>query len=47
MAETCAGLEWEAIYGAFQDREITAGGKAALAASAARHCAWVERMVEP
>ena len=27
----CAGLEWEAIYGAFHEREIAAGGKAALA----------------
>jgi hypothetical protein len=47
MAARCAGLEWDAIYGAFQEREIVTGGKAALARSAARYCAWVERMVEP
>ena len=47
MADYCAGLDWDAIYGAFHEREITAGGKAALATSAARYCAWVERMVEP
>ena len=47
MAAHCLGLPWEAIYGAFHEREITAGGKAALARSAARYRAWVERMVAP
>jgi hypothetical protein len=47
MAARCAALEFDAIYGAFEGREITQGGKAALARSAERYCAWVERMVEP
>ncbi|TCZ57850.1 MBL fold metallo-hydrolase [Roseicella aquatilis] len=47
MAARCLALEWEAIYGAFEAREITTGGRAALARSAARYRAWVERMVEP
>ena len=34
MAGHCDGLEWDAIYGAFHEREIVAGGKAALARSA-------------
>ena len=41
------GVAWEAIYGAFLEREIVADGKAALARSAERYGAWVERMVEP
>jgi hypothetical protein len=47
MADRCAALEFEAIYGAFHEREIIAGAKPALAASAARYCAWVAGMVEP
>ncbi|MDN3568289.1 MBL fold metallo-hydrolase [Paeniroseomonas aquatica] len=47
MAAHCDRLAFEAIYGAFHEREIVAGGKAALAKSAARYCAWIEGMVEP
>ncbi len=47
IAARCAGLEFEAIYGAFHEREITRGAQAAIARSAERYCAWVERMVEP
>jgi len=47
MAALCAGLEFDAIYGAFHEREIVAGAKVALATSAARYCAWVAGMVEP
>ncbi|MCO6416949.1 MBL fold metallo-hydrolase [Siccirubricoccus sp. KC 17139] len=47
MAAYCEGLGFDAIYGAFQEREIVAGAKAALAKSAARYCAWVSGMVEP
>jgi hypothetical protein len=47
MAEYCADLPFEAIYGAFHEREILSGGKAALAKSAARYAAWVAGMVEP
>jgi hypothetical protein len=47
MAAYCARLEFDAIYGAFHEREIVAGGQAALAKSAARYCAWVAGMVEP
>lgn len=34
---------FEAIYGAFWGRTIPTGGKGALAASAERHVAWIER----
>jgi hypothetical protein len=47
MATYCDALEFDAIYGAFHEREIVAGGKTALAASAARYSAWVSGMVEP
>jgi hypothetical protein len=47
MAARCAALEFDAVYGAFEDREIATGGKAAIARSADRYCAWAERMVEP
>jgi hypothetical protein len=47
MAAYCDALAFDAIYGAFHEREIAAGGKAALARSAARYCAWVAGMVEP
>lgn len=47
MAARCAALEFDAIYGAFHEREIETGAKAALARSAARYCAWVAGMVEP
>jgi hypothetical protein len=45
MAERCAALEFDAIFGAFHEREIVTGGKPALARSAERYCAWAERMV--
>ena len=47
MAARCAALEFDAVYGAFEGREIATGGKAAVARSADRYCAWAERMVEP
>jgi hypothetical protein len=47
MAAYCDRLAFDAIYGAFQEREIVAGAKAALAKSAARYCAWTAGMVEP
>jgi hypothetical protein len=47
MAEQCGRLAFDAIYGAFHEREIVTGAKAALARSAARYCAWVEGMAEP
>ncbi len=47
MAARCAALEWDALYGAFPEREIACDGKRALAQSAERYCAWVERMPEP
>lgn len=47
MAERCAALPFDAIHGAFADRDIVAGGKEALARSAERHCAWAERMQAP
>ncbi|MBL6457091.1 MBL fold metallo-hydrolase [Belnapia sp. T6] len=47
MAAACGALEFDAIYGAFHEREITTGAKAALARSAKRYCAWVAGMVEP
>lgn len=47
MAARCAGLPFDAIHGAFADRDIVAGGKAALARSAERHCAWAERTQAP
>ena len=47
MAARCAALDFEAIYGAFHEREITQGARAAISRSAERYCAWVERMVEP
>jgi hypothetical protein len=34
---------YDSIYGAFWDRVIPCGGKAAVAASVARHIAWLER----
>src|SRR3712207_7025701 len=37
----CAALPFDAIHGAFADRDIMAGGKAALARSAERYRAWV------
>jgi hypothetical protein len=42
MAARCAALDFDAIHGAFADRDIPSGGKAALARSAERYCAWVE-----
>ncbi|WP_149537958.1 MBL fold metallo-hydrolase [Siccirubricoccus phaeus] len=47
MAAYCAGLAFDAIYGAFHEREIVTGAKAALAKSAARYCAWATEMVAP
>jgi hypothetical protein len=47
MAARLAPLPFEAIYGAFQEREILQDGQGALARSAARYRAWTERMVEP
>jgi hypothetical protein len=47
MAERCTGLEFDAMHGAFADRDIPTGGKAVLARSAERYCAWVAGMVEP
>ena len=47
MAAYCAGLELEAIYGAFHEREIAAGGKAALATAPRATAPGCERMVEP
>ncbi len=47
MARYCDRLAFDAIYGAFQEREIVTGAKAALARSAERYCAWASQMVEP
>ena len=47
MAARCAALPFEAIYGAFHEREILRDGQGALARSAARYRAWTERMVTP
>ena len=47
LAERCATLEFDSIWGAFQAREIETGGKAALARSAERYCRWAGGMVEP
>ena len=47
MAGICAGLEFEAIYGAFHEREILHDARGAVARSAARYRAWVEGMPEP
>ncbi|WP_043360431.1 MBL fold metallo-hydrolase [Belnapia sp. F-4-1] len=47
MAHYCDRLGFDAIYGAFHEREIVTGAKAALACSAERYCAWVGGMVEP
>ena len=47
MEARCAALEFDAIHGAFADRDIMAGGKAALARSAERYCAWAGDMQVP
>jgi hypothetical protein len=47
MAERCAALAFERIHGAFADRDIMAGGPAALARSAARYRAWSAAMQAP
>ncbi len=47
LAERCAALEFDAIHGAFQGRDIATGGQAALARSAERHCRWAAGMVAP
>jgi hypothetical protein len=47
MAARCEALAFDAIYGAFEGREIATGGKAAVARSAERYCRWVAGMVEP
>jgi len=47
IAARCADLEFDAIYGAFHDREILHAAKAALSASVDRYCAWATRMVAP
>jgi hypothetical protein len=47
MAARCEGLAFEAIYGAFEAREITRDAKAALARSAERYESWVAGMLEP
>jgi hypothetical protein len=47
MEARCAALEFDAIHGAFADRDIMAGGKAALARSAERYCAWAGDMQAP
>ena len=47
MAARCAALEFDAVHGAFADRDIATGGKAALARSAERYCAWAQAMRAP
>ena len=47
LAARCAALEFDAIYGAFHEREITTGAQAAIARSAERYCAWVGGMQAP
>ena len=47
MAERCAALPFDAVHGAFADRDIVAGGKAALARSAERYRAWAGAMQAP
>jgi hypothetical protein len=47
MARYCDRLAFDAIYGAFHEREIVTGARVALARSAERYCAWVGGMVEP
>ncbi len=46
MAARCAALPFEAIYGAFPEREILADGKGALARSAERYRRWVAGMAQ-
>jgi hypothetical protein len=47
MAARCLALPFEAIYGAFEAREIVTDGPGALTRSAARYRAWVEGMPAP
>jgi hypothetical protein len=47
MAARCAALPFDAIYGAFEGREIEADGQEALRRSAMRHRRWVEGMPAP
>lgn len=47
MAARCAALRFEAIYGAFHEREILRDGKGVLARSAVRYRRWVEGMPLP
>lgn len=47
MAARVAAMRFEAIYGAFHEREILRDGHGAVARSAARYRAWSERMLEP
>ncbi|WP_204623504.1 MBL fold metallo-hydrolase [Crenalkalicoccus roseus] len=47
MAARLAPLEFEAIYGAFHEREIPHGGKAALMRSVERYLRWSRSMPAP
>jgi hypothetical protein len=47
IADRCAALPFEAIYGAFHEREIVTAAKPAIARSAERYAAWVAGMVQP
>ena len=47
MAALCTDLAFDAIYGAFHEREIVQGAKAALARSAQRYGDWATRMMAP
>jgi hypothetical protein len=47
MEARCAALPFEAIYGAFHDREILRDGPGVLARSAERYRRWVAGMVAP
>jgi hypothetical protein len=47
MAARCLALEFDALHGAFADRDIMTGGMAALARSAERYVAWAKDMKAP
>jgi hypothetical protein len=47
IAGRCGALRFEAVYGAFHEREILRDGRGAVLRSAARYRRWVEGMPEP
>lgn len=43
IGQALEGVEFDAIYGAFWDRSILAGGRAIMERSIERHCEWLSR----